>query len=45
MLKEKIWNIILILFFGVMIIYINHKPPKCIVKHPNMNKITETSQQ
>jgi hypothetical protein len=32
MLKEKLYNMILILFFGIFIIYLNFIPPKIILR-------------
>ena len=37
MLKEKLYNIIIILFFGIFFIYLNFTPPKIILRKSNKN--------
>ena len=39
MLKEKLYNASIILFFGMLIIYILHTPPTIIVKHLNIDEL------
>jgi hypothetical protein len=41
MLKEKIYNSSIILFFGLLIIYTLHTPPKVVVKHLNINELAK----
>jgi hypothetical protein len=40
MLKEKFFNFILILFFGILFVYITYEPPRVMIKYPNINEIT-----
>lgn len=39
MFKENLVTIIPILFFGILIIYLNNTPPTIIFKHPNISEI------
>jgi hypothetical protein len=43
MLKERILNFLIIIFFGIMVIYLLNKPPTVIVKHPIIDKLTNVS--
>jgi hypothetical protein len=43
MLKERIFNFIIIIFLGIMIIYLLNKPPTIIVKRPIIDKLTNVS--
>jgi hypothetical protein len=37
MIKEEIFHAILLLFFGILFVYLTHKDPSVICKHPNIN--------
>ncbi len=37
MLKENFINPIILLFFGILIIYLLNKPPTVIIKHPKID--------
>jgi hypothetical protein len=39
MFKEKIYNIVLVLFIGILIIYTLNKAPHVIIKYPRFNKL------
>ncbi len=43
MLKERVFNFLIIIFLGIMIIYLLNKPPTIIVKYPNIDKLTNVS--
>jgi hypothetical protein len=43
MLKERIYNILNILFFCVLIIYLFNRPPTIIIKYPVIDKLTNVS--
>jgi hypothetical protein len=40
MLKERIYYFIISLFFGLLAVYIINIPPNVIIKHPDINKIS-----
>ena len=40
MLKERLYSFIISLFFSLLIVYIINKPPTVIVKHPDINQIS-----
>jgi hypothetical protein len=40
MLKERLYYFIISLFFSLIIVYIMNKPPIVIVKHPDINQIS-----
>ena len=42
MLKEKFFNFILIVFIGMLFIYLYNIPPTIIVRHPNINEISNS---
>ena len=39
-IKERLYDIIVVLFVGVMFIYLLNKPPTIIVKYPIIDKLT-----
>ncbi len=41
MLKERLYYFIISLFFGLLAVYLINTPPVIIVKHPNINQISE----
>jgi hypothetical protein len=43
MLKERLFYFIISLFLGLLLIYWMNEPPKIIVKHPNINKLTNVT--
>ena len=43
MLKERIFNFLIVLFFGLLIIYVLHKPPTIVIKHPSIEKLSPIS--
>ncbi len=43
MLKERLFYFIISLFFGLLIIYGINEPPTIIIKHPNINKLTNVT--
>ena len=40
MLKERLYYFIISLFFGLLAVYLINTPPIVIVKHPNINQIS-----
>ncbi len=40
MLKERLYYFIISLFFGLLAVYVVNKPPVVIVKHPNIDQIS-----
>jgi hypothetical protein len=38
MLNNRIFNFLIIIFFGIMFIYLLNKPPAIIIKHPTIDK-------
>jgi len=43
MLKERIFNFLIFIFLGIMIIYLLNKPPIVIIKHPTIDKLSNNS--
>lgn len=43
MLTERTNNFLVLLFFGVLIIYVLNTPPAIVVKHPIIDKMTNVS--
>lgn len=43
MLTEKTNNFLVLLFFGILLIYIMNTPPTIVVKHPSIDKMTNVS--
>ncbi len=41
MLKERLYYFIISLFFGLLAVYLINTPPAIIVKHPNINQISD----
>jgi hypothetical protein len=39
MLKERLFNIIIYLFFGILFIYIINKPPVVVIKYPSIDSM------
>lgn len=43
MLKERIYYFIIILYIGILGIYVINKPPIVFITHPNINNIAEVT--
>jgi hypothetical protein len=43
MSNERILNFLVIIFFGIMIIYLLNTPPTIVIKHHTIDKMTNIS--
>ena len=43
MLKERIFNFLIFIFLGIIIIYLLNKPPIVIIKHQSIDKLSNVS--
>ena len=40
MLKEKVYNFIILMFFGILIVYLFNTPPCIIIKHEIIDELS-----
>jgi hypothetical protein len=43
MLKERLFNFLIIIFIGVLMVYLRNVPPTIILKHPTIDKLTNVT--
>ena len=39
MLKERIFNFLICIFVGLLVVYLINKPPTIIIKYPNIDNL------